>query len=297
MSSADLIARVCHYADTHDAPETPYETAIDGFTLVRCRKPTPIEPNLYRPLLCVVLQGRKESALDRERVSFGSGESLIVSLDLPTVSRITKASEDMPYVALALAMDIGVIRSLNEEVGESAVATDKGRAIAVGAADDMLVDAMGRLFDLVDRPLERKVLLPLVTREIHFRTLCAGHGEMLRRLSRYDSHASRIARTIAHIRKCFPATVSVPALARTAGMSQSSFYEHFKAVTATTPLQYQKDLRLVEARQQLLYEGRSVSSVAYGVGYESPTQFSREYARKFGNPPSADLSMDRDRVR
>ena len=293
MSSTDLIARVCRYADTHNAPETPYETAIEGFTLVRCRKPTPIEANLYRPLLCVVLQGRKESALGRQRVSFGTGDSLIVSLDLPTVSRVTEASEDTPYVALALAMDIGVIRSLNEEVGESVITTEKGRAIAAGTADDMLIDAMGRLFDLVDRPLERKVLLPLITREIHFRALFAGHGEMLRRLSRYDSHASRIARTIAHIRKCFPATVSVPELARTAGMSPSSFYEHFKAATATTPLQYQKDMRLVEARQQLLYEGRSVSSVAYGVGYESPTQFSREYARKFGNPPSVDLATVR----
>lgn len=290
MPFADLIARVCHYADIHNAPETPYETAIDGFTLVRCREPTPIEPTLYRPLLCVVLQGRKESALGRQRVSFGSGDSLIVSFDLPTVSRVTEASEGTPYVALALEIDIGVIRSLNEEVGESDIATETGSAIAAGTADDRLIDAMGRLFDLVDRPLERKVLLPLITREIHFRALFAGHGEMLRRLSHYDSHASRIARAIALIRQSFPAPISVPELARTAGMSPSSFHEYFKAATATTPLQYQKDLRLVEARQRLLYGDESVSSVAYGVGYESPTQFSREYARKFGKPPSAEFS-------
>ena len=222
-------------------------------------------------------------------MSFGAGQSLIVSLDLPTVSRITEASEHTPYVALALAIDIGILRSLNEEVGESEIVGQKARALAAGMADERLIAAMGRLFDLVDRPVERKVLVPLITREIHFRALFAGHGEMLRRLSRHDSHASRVARAIAHIRRSFPASVSIPELARTAGMSPSSFHEHFKAVTATTPLQYQKELRLAEARQQLIYGGKSVSSVAYEVGYESPTQFSREYARRFGNPPSADL--------
>lgn len=288
MPISDLIARVCRYADTHAAPETPIATGIDGFTLVRCNRPTPIEPNLYYPLLCVVLQGRKESTLGRRRVTFGAGESLIVSLDLPSGSRIIEASREAPYVALALAIDLRIIRSLNEEVDGSEFAQDQVRAIASGKADDVLVDAMGRLFDLVDKPLEQTVLLPLVRREIHFRILLAGHGEMLRHLSRRDSHASRITRAIAHIRKQFPTPVSVAELAQAAGMSASSFHEHFKAMTDTTPLQYQKDLRLLEARQQLIGSGKSVSSVAYDVGYESPTQFSREYARKFGRPPSAD---------
>lgn len=293
MMMAELIERVCRYADTHNAPETPSETGIAGFSLVRCRRPTPIEPNLYRPLLCVVLQGRKESHLGREWVSFGAGESLIVSLDLPTASRVTDATAEAPYVALALEIDLRVVRSLYEEAGESEIASERARAIAAGAADERLIDAMARLFDLLDRPLEQKVLVPLVTREIHLRMLLARHGEMLRRLSWRDSHASRIARAIAQIRASFPMSISVAELARTAAMSPSTFHEHFKAITATTPLQYQKDLRLLEAREQLIDGAGSVARVAYDVGFESPTQFSREYARKFGNPPRADRQRTR----
>lgn len=288
MPTTDIITRVRRYADARNAAETPLETGIAGFTLVRCTRPTPIEPNLYRPLVCVVLQGRKESHLGGEPVSFAAGESLIVSLDLPTVSRVTEATVHAPYVALALQIDLRVIRSLYEEVGESEIASERARAIAAGTADERLIDAMARLFDLVGKPLEQKVLVPLLTREIHLWMLLAEHGEMLRTLSWRDSHASRIARAIARIRASFPVSISVAELARTAAMSPSSFHEHFKAITATTPLQYQKELRLLEARQQLIGGGKSVARVAYDVGFESPTQFSREYARKFGNPPRAD---------
>lgn len=288
MSS--LIQRVRRYADAHGAADAPLETPIPGFTVMRTRRPTPIEPTLYKPLLCVVLQGRKECTLGREVVGFGQGESLIVAFDLPSASHVTEASEDEPYVALALEIDLDEARSLDAELGDSEVELNRARAraMAAGTADDALLDALERLFDLVDRPLERRVLLPVVTREIHYRMLLAGHGAMLRRLSWKDSNASRIARAIVHIREAFPSTVSVPELARTAGMSPSSFHHHFKDVTATTPLQYQKDLQLLAARERLLAGARSVSSVAYDVGYGSPTQFSRDYVRKFGKPPSAD---------
>lgn len=291
MPTTDLIARVSRYADAHDAPESPFETEVPGFSLVRSRRPTSIEPNLYRPLLCVVLQGRKESSLGRERVSFGTGESLIVSLDLPTVSRIAEASANEPYVALALEIDLRVIRALHQEVGELEIASEQARAIAASSADDALIGAMGRIFDLVDKPLERRVLLPLIKREVHFRMLLTGHGEMLRRLSWRNSHESRIVRAIAHIRESFPDSVKVADLAATAAMSPSSFHEHFKAITATTPLRYQKDLRLLEAREQLMSGDKAVSEVAYDVGYESPNQFSRDYARKFGHPPRADRAF------
>lgn len=290
MSIVDLSTRVLRFADAREASERPCPTGIDGFTFVRSRRPTTIEPMLYRPLLCVVLQGRKESRLGDERVSFGAGQSLIVSLDLPSASCIVEASPEVPYVALALEIDLRIIRGLHEEVGEADLALDDVPAMIAGSADDALVDAMGRLFELVERPVERRVLLPLVLREIHFRMLLAGHGAMLRRLARWDSHTSRVARAIAAIRERFPETVAVADLARIAGMSASSFHEHFKTMTRTTPLQYQKDLRLLEARDRLMAGERSVSGVAYDVGYESPTQFSREYARKFGNPPRVDMA-------
>ena len=246
----DLITRVCRYADAHDAPEVPFETGIDGFTLVRCRAPTALEAMVYSPLLCLVLQGRKESYLGDAGVSFGRGESLIVSLGVPTVSRVTEASRDAPYVALALLLDMSLILDLYDEAGEAV--DQQARAIASGAADGPLVEAMGRLFDLVERPLEQRVLLPLLRREIHFRLLLARHGGMLRRLAHRDSHASRIARALSRIRRDFAEPLKVAELADAAGMSSSSFHEHFKALTATTPLQYQKDLRLLEARRRLL---------------------------------------------
>ena len=288
MRDENLVARVCSYADAHGAPEVPFETGIEGFTLVRCRAPTALEAMVYSPLLCLVLQGRKESYLGDARVSFGRGDSLIVSLDVPTVSRVTEASIRSPYVALALQLDMAVIRNLYDEAGEAEIADGQARAIESGEADEAMVEAMGRLFDLVERPVEQRVLLPLLKREIHFRLLLARHGGMLRRLSHRDSHASRIARALSRIRKDFMEPLKVAELADVAGMSPSSFHEHFKALTATTPLQYQKDLRLLEARRRLIGGEESVSGVAFGVGYESPTQFSREYSRKFGTSPRED---------
>ena len=288
MPDQELIERICHFADAHDGPEVPFETGIDGFTLVRSRAPTALEGMIYMPLACLVLQGRKESYLGNAPVSFGRGQSLIVSIDVPSISRVVEASPQTPYVALALQLDMGEIRSLTEEAGEAEIADERARAIASGEADAALVAAMGRLFDLVDRPLERRVLLPLLRREIHFRLLLARHGGMLRRLSRRDSHASRIARALSRIRKGYAQPLKVAELADAAGMSPSSFHEHFKALTATTPLQYQKDLRLLEARRRLIEGGQSVSGVAFEVGYESPTQFSREYSRKFGTSPRAE---------
>ncbi len=291
MSSPSLIQRIVRHADAQGAPETPTATGIPGFTYVRARRPTSIQPSLYRPLFCVVLQGRKESGEGEQRVSFGAGDSLIVSLDLPTVSRVTEASEEKPYVGLALEVDFREVRALADDIGEcEAPSSPCQGALATGCADAALFDAMGRLFGLVERPADRSVLLPLVTREIHYRMLQAGHGTMLRSLTERSSHASRIARAIARIRQDFPAAVSVEDLARAAGMSPSTFHEHFKAATNTTPLQFQKDLRLLEARQLLQGGGSTVSAVAYDVGYESPNQFSREYARKFGNPPRVDLA-------
>lgn len=287
MPDQELIARVCHYADDNSAPDAPFETGIDGFTLVRSRAPTALEGMIYMPIVCLVLQGRKETYLGETPVSFGRGQSLIVSIDVPSLSRVVEASPGTPYVALALQLDMCEVRSLAEQIDEAEIAEERTVAIASGEADAALVAAMARLFDLVDRPLEQRVLLPLVRREIHFRLLLARHGGMLRRLSRRDSHASRIARALSRIRLDYARPMKVAEMAAVAGMSPSSFHEHFKALTATTPLQYQKDLRLLEARRRLAAGGESVSGVAYEVGYESPTQFSREYSRKFGVSPRA----------
>ena len=294
MQNQDLIAHVCAYADRHAACQQAdmelYVTGLAGLTILRSRKPTALEAVLYNPLFCLILQGRKETHLGMRRVSFTAGESLIVSHQLPVISRVTEATEMMPYVALVLELDMGIVRSLYDEVSEVEIEEENARALNVGKTDGALFDAMGRLVDLIDQPFETKVLLPLVLRELHFRLLLAQHGGMLRQLLQRGSQADRIAKAIARIKQDYATSLTVAELASVAGLSPSSFHEHFKVLTATTPLQYQKEIRLLEARRLLMNGTHSVSSAAFEVGYESPTQFSREYSRKFGNSPRKDLA-------
>lgn len=292
MQMNDLAARVLAYADGRNAAETPFATEIDGLGVSRARAPTPLAAIVYQPIFCLVLQGEKQALLGERTVSFGRGQSVIVSLDLPTSSRIVKASRAEPYVALALRLDAGLLRELAAEmepVGQEARGGAKAEAIAAGEVDAAILDAFARLFGLVGKPADtRRVLAPLILREIHFWLLRAGHGAMLRELARADSHAAGIARAVAVIKRDYALPLRVADLARVAGMSPSGFHDHFKAVTGTTPLQFQKRLRLMEARRLLLGDDVGVSAAAFEVGYESPTQFSREYARQFGQSPRAD---------
>lgn len=282
-----FVSRVVAYADARGFPETPTPIGVGGLSIVRTRGPTPLRNTLYVPLLCFVLQGAKETRLGDRMVRFSAGDALIVSIDIPTVSQVVGASAAEPYVAAALEIDLALLRSLQAEAELDHEETDDGAAIASGRGGPGLASAMQRLFDLHDRPqAEQRAIAPLIVREIHFRMLFEGHGGMLRRLSRSDSHESRINRAILKLQKDYAQPIAINELASLAGMSASSFHEHFKAVTATTPLQYQKDLRLLIARQKLAAGAEPVSAIAFDVGYESPTQFSREFARKFGHAPS-----------
>lgn len=248
--------------------------------------PSSFEASLYEPVLCLILQGRKEVSIGDQTLSFGPGECLLVSHDLPVCSRITKA----PYLALVLEVDVATIRKLYDEVAESALDSERARSAETHRADSGLLDALRRYLALADSPADAKVLGPLISKEIHYRLLMAPFGGMLRSLIRHDSYASAIARAIGHIRGDIRSPIAIPALAQKVGMSASSFHKHFKTITSTTPLQYQKELRLLEARRRLRTDATSVTTVAFDIGYESPSQFSREYARKFGVPPSQDMA-------
>ncbi len=284
MNLERLTYAVIDYADAKGADSAPLDTAVEGLSVVRSFAPTELEAVIYQPIFCLVLQGAKQAFLGDNPVTFGRLQSLIVSLDLPTVGRIVSASRQEPYVALALKLDATLLQDLVNEIDE-AQTQDNGSVLAVRDADDAVVDAMRRLFLLSGEPSAAPVLAPLVKREIHYRLLTARHGAMLRRLTRPGSHASRIAHAVSIIRRDYTQSLDVTNLAREAGMSPSAFHLHFKEITATTPLQYQKQLRLLEARRLLLTGAGSVARVAFDVGYESPTQFSREYSRKFGKPP------------
>jgi AraC-like DNA-binding protein len=259
---------------------------MDGLLLLRQSSPSSFEASLYEPVLCLILQGRKQVSIGEQTLSFGPGECLLVSHDLPVCSRITKA----PYLALVLEVDVATVRKLYDEVAASALDSERARAAETHRADPGLLDALRRYLALADSPADAKVLGPLISKEIHYRLLVAPFGGMLRSLIRHDSNASAIARAIGHIRGDIRSPIAIPDLARRVGMSASSFHKHFKTITSTTPLQYQKELRLLEARRLLKTGGASVTTAAYDVGYESPNQFSREYARKFGVPPSQDVA-------
>jgi AraC-like DNA-binding protein len=258
---------------------------MDGLVLFRQDSPSAFEASWYEPVLCLILRGRKQVAIAGETLSFGPGECLLVSHDLPVSSRVTSA----PYLALVFQIDAATIRKLRDEVAETA-GSEAPRAAVTHRADPGLLDALGRYLALVASPPDAKVLGPLVSQEIHYRLLVAPSGGMLRHLVARDSNASAVARAIGHIRGDLRSSIAIPDLARRVGMSASSLHKHFKTITATTPLQYQKELRLLEARRLLKTGGASVTTVAFEVGYESPSQFSREYGRKFGVPPSRDVS-------
>src|SRR5262249_54720195 len=211
---------------------------MEGLVLLRQSTPSSFEASLYEPVLCLILQGRKEVSIGEQTLSFGPGECLLVSHDLPVSSRVAKA----PYLALVLAVDAATVRKLYDEVAVSVLDGERARAAVTHRADPTLLDALRRYLALVDAPADAKVLGPLILKEIHYRLLVAPFGGMLRRLIRHDSHASAIARAIGHIRDDVRSPIAIPALARRVGMSASSFHKHFKAITSTTPLQYQKEL-------------------------------------------------------
>ena len=263
------------------------ETGVEGLYAIANVETTECSASFYEPVMCLVLQGAKEAYMRDRVVRYSAGDILIVSHAVPVEAAVIKASSQEPYAALVLRLDLTLVRSLADEIGKVAEADEDMQSLQAAASDAPLIDAMHRLFRLSQDPLEAHALAPLVLKEIHFRLLRAEHGGMLRQLLHHDSTASRISKTIATIRGNFKTNIAVTDLAAECGMSLSAFHEHFKAVTATTPLQYQKDLRLLEARRLLSSNGLSVAAAAYEVGYESPTQFSREFSRKFGLPPSS----------
>jgi AraC-like DNA-binding protein len=274
-----------------EAPEfnrcTPtFVSPLPGLRLLGHPVRTQFEATLYEPVVCVVLRGQKATTFGERTFDVVAGDCLLVSHDLPVVSRIVQA----PYLALLLEVNVGLLRSLYDELGGSPLDKNDARALEVHAAPPPLLDALSRYLAVAESPTDAKVLGPMLAKEIHYRLLMASFGGMLRSLIRYDSAASAVANAIGQIRRRFREPLVVADLARDVGMSVSAFHRQFKAVTASSPLQFQKDLRLLEARRLLRTGSVTVSTVAYDVGYESPNQFSREYTRKFGSPPKNDLA-------
>lgn len=251
---------------------------------------TIFEAIVYNPVICLILQGRKEMNVGTQSVSLAEGDALLVSHDVPVMSKITQASADVPYRALILSLDMSILRGLYEQVGETVTFDHPATSVSAQAADPTWLDPVVRYLEMMDAPLDAQVLGPMILKEIHYRLLLSPIGGMLRNLLSVDSYASRIAKSIQQIRARFREPLVMGELARVAGMSQSSFYEHFKSVTGYSPLQFQKDLRMIEARALLERGAPSVATAGFEVGYESATHFSRDYARKFGCSPKHHLA-------
>lgn len=292
----DLATRVGAHTDATAQYGEIVPTCIDGLTMMRADRPTSIDPTCYEPVICLILQGSKQIDFGARTVRARRGQSVIVSHDLPIRTRIVEASAARPYLVAVVRLDAATFRGLADEIDDTEPGSVDQVALEVRTAGTEIVDTLRRLVALTDAPADAKVLGPHVLRELHYRLLQADDSTMLRRLLYRDSHASRIAKAIAKIRDDLAEPLSVPELARVATMSASTFHQHFKEVTATTPLQYQKSLRLLEARRRIRDDGRSVTEAAFEVGYHSSTQFSREYARTFGVAPRDDRATSRSLV-
>jgi AraC-like DNA-binding protein len=269
-------------------------TAVPGLSTIQATRPSELQYAISRPLVALVVQGNKRVTMGSQTFDFGAGDSLLIAADVPTVSQITRASAGAPYYSLVFELDPAVIEPLAMEM--RVVQASFGGPVRVDPTEAEVAEAALRLMRVLDRPAALPVLQDQLVRELHFWLLAGRHGSAIRALGVTDSHAQRIGRAVALIRAGFAEPLRVEQLAEAAGMSSSSFHQHFRAITSLSPLQFQKQLRLLEARRMMLSEGSPASNAAHAVGYESVPQFTREYGRMFGVTPVRDIKQARDRM-
>lgn len=285
---AALIERVARLTPTsglHQVPQLP------GLRLFRSDALGGTVFSVHEPCVALILQGRKRMVLSETTFVHDARRYLVSSLDLPTAATILEASPQHPYLAFALRLDLREIASLVVEGSlPRAPAVADGQAMSTGLVTLPLLDAFRRLLDLLDEPQDAPTMAPMLRREIMYRLLTGDAGARLRQIATVDGQSYQVARAIECLKTRYTETLRVEELARTAQMSCSTFHHHFKALTSMSPLQYQKRLRLIEARRLMLTEKLDASTAAYRVGYESPSQFSREYSRQFGASPTRDIA-------
>jgi AraC-like DNA-binding protein len=247
---------------------------------------------VYEPCVALIVQGSKRILLGDDTLHYGENRYLITSMDLPVQSAVLEASPERPYLGVGLRLDWREIASLMLETPTPPPGSTvrDSRAMTTGALNAPLLEAFDRLLALLDQPEHVAALAPLIKREIHYRLMVGEAGARLRQIATVDTQSHQVARAIASLNARFAEPLRVETLARESGMSLSTFHHHFKALTAMSPLQYQKQRRLTESRRLMMSEGMDASTAAFRVGYESPSQFSREYRRLFGAPPSKDMA-------
>jgi AraC-like DNA-binding protein len=290
LTMRPLVRAIERFAQT----DGDYDTVIAALKLHRRAAPTEPLHCIYNLGLGVVAQGDKQVLIGEQSIDYGPGQSMLTTIDLPVVSHVTRASSREPFLGLMLTLDVRSILQIASEMdAPRARRDDAQRSISFETMDATLLDALTRLVNLLDEPALVPRLAPLIQQEITVRLLTGPHGPQLRHLVMAGSPGQQIAKVVAWLKQNFAQPLQGDDLAQRAHMSPSTFRQHFRALTGVSPLQYQKQLRLQEARQLMLNEGLDAGSAGGRVGYESPSQFSREYARLFGAPPQRDVTRMR----
>ncbi|MFD4791247.1 AraC family transcriptional regulator N-terminal domain-containing protein [Streptomyces sp. NPDC058459] len=288
------------HAITRHARDGLTATALPGLSVLRTTRTTQPTGDVLEPAFALIAGGVKHTALNGEVYRYGTGEYLVATVDLPVVGSIVAADEDEPFMAVALALNPGRIASLLLDTGgpggpSGASGAYSPSAVGVGPVSPLLLDALARLLALLDHPADIAALGAGIEREILWRLLGGPQGATIRQIGLADSRHAHLTRAIRWVREHYDQPLRVADLAAIAAMSPSSFHRHFLALTSMTPLEYQKQLRLNEARMRLLTGRHDVASVGFSVGYSSPSQFSREYRRMFGTSPSQTASGSHQR--
>ncbi len=269
-----------------------FRTRVPGLIVMRSIRPTRPQCIMYRPALCLILQGAKELVTGESGTIFREGQSAIVTADVPTLVHVAEATVGKPFIGLGLELSLNGMREVIEQMPEPIRAREKSISnVLVEETNEFIGDCVVRLIRAAEHPGAIPILHSSIMREIYYWLLVGPNGGRIATQASVSGSAKRIAEVVHHLRTTFTRPIRVDRLAELAKMSPSSFFQHFKAVTALTPLQFQKHLRLAEARRLLVMDGISVAEAAYQVGYESASQFSREYSRMFHVSPARDTSF------
>lgn len=289
--SPTLIAALNQYMDGTGGDDGVLVTPIEGLFLMRStceRLPYHV---MYKPALCITVQGAKQVLFGDKLFDYGEMQALVVSMELPGVGRVTRASMREPYLGIVLQLDLGILREVIAQLSPPPKPNENARmGVFSMNVDGPLADCIGRMIQMLGRPQAAPILFPAIMREVSYWLLTGDSADEIRKLVSPNGRMQRIAEAIGLLRSDIARPVRIEQLASTVRMSPSSFYQHFKLLTSLTPIQYQKQLRLLEARRLMVEDGASVTGSAYRVGYESVSQFSREYARMFGTPPKRDIA-------
>ncbi|HXJ41396.1 MAG TPA: AraC family transcriptional regulator [Bryobacteraceae bacterium] len=288
----DLRAQLAHKIASCMGSAEKRVTDVPGLTLVRRTALSAPACTTYEPSVAVIAQGRKRVELGQNTFIYDASRYLLTSVDLPIVSQVIEASEQAPFLGMALKLEMPVVREfLSREEMQVAESPSDAPAMATGETTVEFLSACCRLVDLLDRPQDIPFLSSLIQREIIYRILRGPEGARLRAIATLGDQCHRTAKAIAWLRENYAKPLRVENLAQMAGMGVSTLHHHFRALTAMSPLQYQKQLRLQAARGRMLMDGLDAASAAFEVGYESASQFSREYRRFFGQPPMRDIRI------